>query len=138
MKRSFKTALWSLGALLLLVVIAPPILSATPAEPKYLCGACHAMAPWHESYLANTHAGQISCSDCHVRHGIQGLVTKYSDGAGHLLAQLRGARPEDIRISEHGLEAVLDNCIACHADSEHATNPDARYCISCHADQPHG
>jgi cytochrome c nitrite reductase small subunit len=126
-----------LGALLLLVLAAPPILSATPAEPN-LCGACHAMAPWHDSYLTNKHAGQITCSDCHTPPGLRGLLTKYGDGSRHLLAQAAGVNPEEIRISERGMEVVLDNCITCHAATEHAANPDSRYCISCHADQPHG
>jgi cytochrome c nitrite reductase small subunit len=138
LKRSVKVGFWSIGALLLVVAATPPILSATPAEPAYLCASCHTMEPWHESYLADSHGGAITCSACHTPHGLKGLAFKYGDGARHVVAQVLGAKPEEIRISSQGLEIVLNNCASCHTDSAHAQQPDVKYCINCHAEIPHG
>jgi cytochrome c nitrite reductase small subunit len=137
-KRFVKIALWSAGALLLALLLTPPILSATPAEPKYLCASCHTMAPWYDSYRVSAHGGAVTCSDCHSRHGLAGLAQKYTDGARHVLAELAGVRPEAIRLSPDGLDTVMANCASCHATVEHARDPGAAYCISCHADEPHG
>lgn len=140
MKRSMKLALWCAGIVFAILLITPSILSATPAEPRYLCAQCHAMDAEYHSYLNSSHAGQVTCSSCHVPHDnlVAGLTAKYTDGAKHLLATARGVNPDEIRISEHGLDVVMANCASCHRDVEHATQPDARYCITCHAEEPHG
>lgn len=138
MKKPVKYLLWLLGALFGLVLAAPPILSATPAEPRYICAQCHTMQAQYESFTASKHNGQISCSDCHAPDGlVAGLVTKYSAGAKHLVATVAGTKAEEIRITSHSLETVMDNCARCHADVEHATLPESRYCISCHAEEAH-
>jgi len=136
--RSGKLGLWSAGILFVLLLAAPAVLSATPAEPKYLCAQCHAMERQYETFTASKHNGVITCSDCHVEPGLVGLAGKYTDGARHAVATLGGVKPEDIRITSHALETALANCIRCHADSEHAAAPESKYCISCHADEAHG
>lgn len=138
MKRSVKLVLWSVGALFVLLLLAPAVLSATPAEPRYLCAQCHVMAHQYQTFAASKHHGKITCSDCHVEPGVSGLAAKYTDGARHAFAALGGAKAEDIRITSHALETALANCIRCHADSEHASQPDSKYCISCHAEESHG
>lgn len=138
MKRFGKPILWSVGLLFALLLAAPAVLSATPAEPRYLCAQCHTMERQYETFMVSAHAGEITCSDCHVQPGVAGLITKYTDGARHAFATLRGVKAEDIRITSHGLETALANCASCHADSEHASQPESKYCISCHAEESHG
>lgn len=139
MKRPVKITLWFVCALFAVLLVAPPILSATPAEPKYLCAQCHAMSAQYESFTASKHNGEITCSDCHIPGGfVTGLTTKYTSGARHVFATLRGTNPDDIRITPHSLETVLDNCARCHTDVTHATQPESRYCITCHAEEAHG
>ncbi|HWI65251.1 MAG TPA: NapC/NirT family cytochrome c [Symbiobacteriaceae bacterium] len=139
MKRPVKFTLWFIGALFALMLVAPPILSATPAEPKYMCAQCHTMTAQYETYTASKHSGEITCSECHVPNGfVSGLATKYTDGARHVFATLKGTKAEEIRITSHSLETVLDNCARCHTDVEHATQKESRYCITCHADEAHG
>lgn len=139
MKRSVKISLWFVGALFALLLIAPPILSATPAEPKYLCAQCHTMDHQYQTFTASKHSDKITCSDCHVPHGFAtGLATKYSDGARHVFATLGGTKAEEIRITSDALETVLANCASCHTSTEHATRPESKYCITCHADEAHG
>ncbi|HWI52124.1 MAG TPA: NapC/NirT family cytochrome c [Symbiobacteriaceae bacterium] len=138
MKRPVKLTLWFVGALFALLLVAPPILSATPAEPRYLCAQCHTMDHQYQSFTASKHHGEITCSDCHVPHGISGLATKYSDGARHIFATLAGTEAEAIRITPHALQTVLANCASCHTDVAHATQPESKYCITCHAEEAHG
>ncbi|MDF2629012.1 MAG: nitrate reductase component, cytochrome C-type protein [Symbiobacteriaceae bacterium] len=138
MKRSGRIVLWVLGALFVLLLAAPVVMAATSTEAKYLCAQCHTMEHQYQTFAASKHAGVISCSDCHVPPGAAGLFTKYTDGARHLFATVGGVKAEDIRISAHGLETALANCINCHADSEHAQQPDSKYCMSCHAEESHG
>jgi cytochrome c nitrite reductase small subunit len=139
LKRSIKITLWSICALFALVLIAPPILSATPAESKYLCAQCHTMDHQYQTFTESNHAGEITCSDCHVPQGlVSGLATKYTDGARHVLATLEGTKAEDIRITNHALETVLANCASCHTSTDHAKQPESKYCITCHAGEAHG
>lgn len=138
MKRSGKFIWWVIFAFFALLLATPAVLSATPAEPAYLCAQCHAMEHQYQTFVASKHNGEITCSDCHVQPGLAGLVAKYTDGARHAFATLGGVKAEDIRITSHALETALANCTRCHADSEHATQPESKYCISCHAEESHG
>ena len=139
MKRPVKITLWFVCALFAILLVSPPILSATPAEPKYLCAQCHVMDAQYQSFTASKHNGEITCSDCHIPNGlVTGLTTKYTDGARHVFATLRGTKAEDIRITSHSLETVLDNCTRCHTDVPHAVQAESRYCITCHAEEAHG
>jgi len=139
LRRPVKVTLWFVCAFFAVVLAAPSILSATPAEPKYLCAQCHVMDAQYQTFTASKHNAVITCSDCHIPDGFAaGLATKYTDGARHVVATLRGTKAEDIRITSHSLETVLDNCVRCHTDVEHATQADSRYCMSCHAEESHG
>lgn len=125
--------------LLAVVVGGPGLVGATGMEPQ-LCATCHAMENHYESFMQSAHAGQVTCSDCHVPHEsfVDSLTAKYAAGSRHLWAVVSGNVPEEIQLTLDEEQIVTQNCIQCHILTEHVANSGTETCFHCHAGEPHG
>jgi cytochrome c nitrite reductase small subunit len=128
------------GAILLTgaVLFGPGAIKAVGAEPAS-CGACHVMENKVHSFQASDslHKTEISCSDCHLPAGMEGLVEKYKVGMRHVKVNMQGA-PEEIHLKATDRQWIIDNCVRCHATSEHIQEVGQEACLTCHATNPHG
>ncbi len=133
----FLSGVGLLGALALL---GPGAISASGMEPT-TCAACHVMEKNVESFRAKAPATSheaLSCSDCHVPHGLEGLIEKYKTGIRHVMVNASGEVPEVIRLRPQDREVVVNNCVRCHTGEEHFENTGTNSCLNCHANIPHG
>ncbi|MFZ5815877.1 MAG: cytochrome c3 family protein [Bacillota bacterium] len=130
---------WIIGTIAGLFVLAlfgPAALTASGAEPT-ACATCHSMQEFASAHRQSEAHKEVACSDCHLPHGFpDGLAKKYEKGFIHIWKTVSGdanvqLKPEDERI-------LLDNCIACHVNTEHVKAPENRGCLNCHWDDPHG
>ncbi|MBP2018738.1 cytochrome c nitrite reductase small subunit [Symbiobacterium terraclitae] len=129
---------WIIITIAAVVVIAllagPAALTASGLEPA-ACATCHSMAEFRDTHAESLHAS-VSCSECHLPHGAAGLPKKYEKGFKHVWATVTGEA--DIQLKPEDEQILLDNCIACHVNTEHVSVPENRSCLNCHYDDPHG
>lgn len=138
MRRKRWLAVSVVAVLAALLVAGPGITAATGLEPG-LCASCHVMELYRATFMESPHAGVTTCTDCHMPYAFAaGLKAKYSKGIHNISAVMRGQVPADIRLTAEGRQIVLDNCVSCHALSDHVLQSGTRSCFNCHAGDPHG
>lgn len=102
---------WWIGFVLLLL-LAPGATVVYQGAGSSWCGRCHEIRPAYDRWSASTHRG-VNCSACHG-----GLLTPdpafHWDNLRRLAAHLRGSVPEDIRVPQRNLAAIVERCRACH------------------------
>lgn len=139
MKR--KVVVWTVTPLIVVagLIGASTVLSAPAVEPR-LCASCHVMEPQYRSFAQSVHAGQVSCSDCHLPHDgfAESLVAKFTSGTRHLWAAVSGNVPAEVRLRPEGERWVARNCVSCHSLSDHVRESGTESCFHCHAGEPHG
>ncbi len=132
---------WIIGGIAALFVLAllfgPAALTASGAEPR-TCATCHSMEEKYQTHLESKHQ-EVACSDCHLPHGFpDGLAAKYQKGWVHISKTVSSNVPDEITLKDSDTEILLDNCVACHVNTEHVQASEARSCLNCHRDEPHG
>ena len=109
------------------------------------CVNCHIMREQYDGWQKAPHHAVATCNDCHVPHD---LIGKYATKVDHGYRHSKGFTLQDflepIRIKEHSLKVVQDNCLRCHADfvdplvSHHGAPEDVLDCVHCHRGVGHG
>ena len=128
------TAILALLALVLGVFLAfgPPQLLAKSETPLF-CSSCHVMESEYEAWFHQGAHRRKACVDCHLPN--QNLPVHYLwksiDGMKDVVFFYSGHVPENIRISDHGREAVQANCIRCHETAVERMDT-SRTCWDCH------
>lgn len=122
------------AAALVLLVGGPSVITATGAEPA-TCATCHSMQEFRTTHAQSDHAA-VACTQCHLPQGLASIPAKYEAGFKHVWATITGY--EEIQLSAESEQILLDNCIACHIQTDHVRVPDNRGCLNCHFDDPHG
>lgn len=126
------------GLFVLALIFGPGVLTASGAEPA-TCATCHSMQEFYDGHKQSEAHAEVACSQCHLPHGFgDGLTTKYEKGFVHLWKTVTNATPEKITLKDADRQMLLDNCIACHANTEHVKAPENRGCLNCHWTDPHG
>jgi len=121
----------------LALLFGPAALTASGAEPR-ACATCHSMEQEYQSHALSKHS-EVACSECHLPHGFpDGLLAKYEKGWVHVSKTVTGQTPEKITLKDEDRQMLLDNCIACHTNTEHVKAPENRGCLNCHWSDPHG
>lgn len=110
------------------------------SRPEF-CVSCHTMKTEYTNWSHSPHRNWSGCSDCHVPQ--QSTVTKAAgktrDGIYHSYAYLMDKDPLAVRISKHGEETVMNNCIRCHEQMVSTIAHDKdRKCWQCHKSVFHG
>lgn len=122
-----------------LALLGPGALTASGLEPNS-CGACHVMesnvASFQESH--SLHKTELSCSDCHLPSGLEGLTEKYKVGYRHIMVNLKGEAPTEISLRAQDRDWIVANCVRCHDGSEHIQQVGKNACLTCHSNDPHG
>lgn len=120
-------------------LFGPGAIKAAGAEPN-LCATCHVMDTNVHSFQASVsaHKEELSCTDCHLPAGKEGLVEKYKTGLRHVSAQFSGEIPEHLALRAEDRNWVVDNCVRCHGTEEHIQQVGRSACLTCHATNPHG
>lgn len=140
MRRSLLLGLVA-GAVLITgaALFGPGAIQAAGAEPA-TCGSCHVMEAKVNSFTHSdsVHKTEISCSDCHLPVGMEGLVEKYKTGFRHVMVNLKGDAPEELKLRPSDREMVIANCVRCHSEEEHIQEVGKNACLTCHATNPHG
>ncbi|HYG58745.1 MAG TPA: NapC/NirT family cytochrome c [Symbiobacteriaceae bacterium] len=121
-----------------LALFGPGALQVAGAEPD-LCASCHVMESNVHAFenSDSLHKTAISCSDCHLPTGFDGIMEKYKTGFRHIVTNMKGA-PEEIHLRATDRQWVIDNCYRCHATEEHIQEVGRNACLTCHATDPHG
>ena len=107
-KRAAILALFALAAGFFLA-FGPPGLLAKSEKPLF-CASCHVMESEYEAWFHQGAHRRKVCVDCHLPN--QNLPIHYLwksiDGLKDVVFFYSGHVPQDIRLSEHGREAVQD------------------------------
>lgn len=119
-------------------LFGPGAITASGMEPN-TCGSCHVMESKVSSFVhsESLHKEEISCSDCHLPAGMEGLKEKYKVGIRHITVNMKGA-PETIHLKAGDRQWILDNCYRCHATEDHIKQVGKNACLTCHSNDPHG
>lgn len=109
-------------------------------KPEF-CISCHVMKGEYRNWTHSSHRNWAGCSDCHVPQ--ESIVTKLAgktrDGIYHGYAYLLNKDPVLIRISKHGGDAVMSNCVRCHEQLVASIlHNGERKCWECHRGIAHG
>ena len=129
-----------LAAILILAGVVIFAASSSPglglyakSETPEFCGSCHVLNTEYEAWFHSGAHHQIKCVDCHLPNNNfpNHLLWKALDGVKDAVKFHTGRVSEDIRISEHGAQVVLDNCRRCHAETMARINEERR-CWDCH------
>lgn len=108
-------------------------------RPEF-CVSCHTMKREYQNWSHSAHRNWAGCGDCHVPQ--QSIVTKTAgkvrDGIYHGYAYAFDRTPDPVRISKHGQDTVMGNCIRCHEGLISNIHTDDRKCWECHRGLPHG
>ncbi len=109
-------------------------------KPEF-CVSCHTMKTEYQNWSHSAHRNWAACADCHLPH--KSIVTKLAgktrDGIYHGYAYLLSKDPVLIRISKHGGDTVMDNCVKCHERFVAGIlHKGERKCWECHRGVPHG
>jgi cytochrome c nitrite reductase small subunit len=130
-KRAAILALFALAAGFFLA-FGPPGLLAKSEKPLF-CASCHVMESEYEAWFHQGAHRRKVCVDCHLPN--QNLPIHYLwksiDGLKDVVFFYSGHVPQDIRLSEHGREAVQANCIRCHETAVERMDS-SRVCWDCH------
>ncbi|MBF0344000.1 MAG: cytochrome c nitrite reductase small subunit [Nitrospirae bacterium] len=134
---SHRVMLLIITASIILVPLVPLAVKGAlvyTSRPEF-CIACHMMKSEYNNWTHSPHRNWSGCSDCHVPQ--QSFVTKSAgktrDGIYHSYAYLMDKDPLSIRISKHGEETVLTNCIRCHQQMvSNIVHDKDRKCWDCH------
>jgi cytochrome c nitrite reductase small subunit len=120
---------------------ATSYLSSDPAA----CVNCHIMREQYDGWQKAPHHAVAACNDCHVPHD---LIGKYATKVDHGYRHSKGFTLQDfhepIRIKEHSLRVVQENCLRCHADfvdplvTHYGSTEEVVDCVHCHRDVGHG
>jgi len=87
-------------------------------ESASFCSKCHTMAPEEKAYKLSVHR-DVSCAECHVKPGLDGLIEAKLNGAKQTLEVLTGTYPEPIPPPDHSkLPNPKDTCMKCHSLDE--------------------
>lgn len=110
----------------------PPGLYAKSETPEF-CASCHVMEPEYEAWFHSGAHRRNKCVDCHLPNdsAARHLFWKGVDGMKDALAFHSGRVPDTIRLSQHGVKIVRENCQRCHAEMIARINEDRR-CWDCH------
>ncbi|HYF95327.1 MAG TPA: cytochrome c3 family protein [Symbiobacteriaceae bacterium] len=121
------------------ILFGPGAIKAAGAEPA-TCGSCHVMESKVHSFQNSDsiHKSEISCSDCHLPTGMEGLVEKYKTGFRHIMTNMKGEAPAELRLRPSDREWVVANCVRCHKEEEHIKEVGKTACLTCHSTNPHG
>src|SRR4030067_3833451 len=107
-------------------------------KPEF-CISCHMMKKEYQDWSHSAHRNWAGCGDCHLPQ--QSVVTKFAgktrDGLYHGYAYIF-KKDSFIRISKHGEETVMDNCLRCHEQLVENIHITDRKCWECHRGLPHG
>jgi cytochrome c nitrite reductase small subunit len=116
-------------------------LSTDPAA----CVNCHIMQPQYDAWARSSHHTVAVCVDCHLPHAfVDKYWVKLENGWRHGKLFTTQKFKEPIRVQEHGLSVLQENCARCHASLEHdmgpgfAGTPRDMGCVHCHWDVGHG
>jgi cytochrome c nitrite reductase small subunit len=109
------------------------------------CVNCHIMQPQYDAWARSSHHTVAVCVDCHLPHAfIDKYLVKIENGWRHGKLFTTQKFKEPIRVQEHGLVVLQENCERCHEAMEHGLGPgfadtprDLR-CVHCHWDVGHG
>ena len=112
---------------------ATAYLSDNPAA----CANCHVMRDHLDGWQHSSHERVAVCNDCHVPHDLIGkYLAKADHGWRHSKAFTLQNFHEPIRITDHDLEIVQDNCVRCHeamVDQMHISPTGQKAeCVHCH------
>lgn len=104
------------------------------------CVTCHTMDEEFQRWTRSSHREWAGCGDCHVpqKNIVAKIAGKARDGVYHGYAYALDKAPDPIRISRHGVDTVMGNCVRCHKDLVSAVHHDGRKCWDCHRGLPHG
>ncbi|MEW6408759.1 MAG: cytochrome c nitrite reductase small subunit [Nitrospirota bacterium] len=109
-------------------------------KPEF-CVSCHVMKGEYQNWSHSAHRNWAGCNDCHLPQ--QSMVTelagKTRDGIYHGYAYLLNKDSVLIRISKHGEDTVMGNCVKCHEPLvENILHNGERKCWECHRGVAHG
>lgn len=77
------------------------------------CASCHEIRPAVDAWRVSTHR-EVACNACHGSSIVAGLRMQVAN-AGRVRRHLRGEAPEQIRIRERDVPALVARCAHCHA-----------------------
>lgn len=109
-------------------------------KPEF-CISCHTMEKEYRNWTHSSHRNWAGCSDCHVPHNgiMMAAAGKTRDGINHGYAYLLNKDPVLIRISKHGGDTVMSNCLRCHEQLvANIVHEGDRKCWECHRGIAHG
>lgn len=139
--RSYKILLFLIIAGAILIPLVPLAVRGSwvyTGSPEF-CVSCHMMKAEYSNWSHSAHRNWAGCGDCHLPQ--QSVVTKFTgktrDGLYHGYAYVF-KKDSLIRISKHGNETVMDNCIRCHEQLIANIQKSGRKCWECHRGLPHG
>ncbi|MEW6741058.1 MAG: cytochrome c nitrite reductase small subunit [Nitrospirota bacterium] len=109
-------------------------------KPEF-CVSCHMMKKEYQNWSHSAHRNWAVCGDCHLPQ--QSIITKLAgkarDGIYHGYAYALNKDPVLIRISKHGGDTVMSNCLRCHGQLvANIVHNGERKCWECHRGLPHG
>lgn len=96
-----------------LALLGPGALTASGLEPNS-CASCHVMESKVASFQSSNslHKTELSCSDCHLPEGVDGLKEKYKVGFRHFMVNLKGEAPEHISLRAQDRDWVVPTVCA--------------------------
>lgn len=109
MKRALPVAALAAAALLLLAPGASVYYESGGGEN---CARCHEIRPTFETWLASSHRN-VKCSACHG-DALTLSPAFHLNNLHRVVQHARGGVPEQIRLREADLPAMLERCRACH------------------------
>lgn len=100
---------------LLLVLLFGGYRAKLYTDSDHFCASCHEIKQSHETFLASKHNTKgIRCVSCHIAPGVLGQVKGKLVGIREVYRHVRGQIPEQIALSQSGLEALNASCLDCH------------------------
>ncbi len=121
------------------------------SDDPEVCINCHVMGPYYATWQHSSHAGNATCTDCHVPH--TSLWAKYlfkaQDGLRHSTVFTLRTEPQRMQAIPEAQAVIYENCVRCHSQlnqefvhAGHLTaqdikQGDERACWDCHRDVPH-
>src|SRR3970282_1035928 len=105
----------------------------TYTNKSEFCASCHTMNKEYRNWSHSSHGRWAGCSDCHLPQ--TNIMTKFAlktrVGIHDTIAYLFSGDQLRIRISNHGENTAMKNCIRCHEVLVSKINKN-RKCWECH------
>ena len=138
-----RAALLSIGGLVVGILLASGFfVTLEVTNSQEFCDSCHIMDPFVASVADSNHR-QLECNDCHAPGHSEVAKTAFKARAGtsHIWFNFvqPGAIPDVITAKPRSVDAINDNCYACHEVTMQQIGHGVKdTCTDCHQSVPHG